>query len=237
MRRNPLVAWISLSLNLAHGVVAFGIAYLLTNLTLIYHTAAPGSAESVISAAVWIAGVIFEITFIVYVVLRKRKIRRIWRDATQATREGDFVTARALAAQLLAYWEYKLNPAPVYFAMAVASEGMEQSREAQVLYRRAGDYPPALINLGVLMLERGGNDRAAEALRRYIARVPQDLSAVVLLSIALYRGGKAEAAKGVLKKRLAQRPNSPLLKRNLEKLELGEEPALSLQPVAKPESK
>ncbi|MBP9890423.1 MAG: hypothetical protein KBG84_00835 [Planctomycetes bacterium] len=237
MRRNPLVAWISLSLNLAHGVVAFGIAYLLTNLTLIYHTAAPGSAESIVSAALWIAGVIFEITFIVYVVLRKRKIRRIWRDATQATREGDFVTARALAAQLLAYWEYKLNPAPVYFAMAVASEGMEQSREAQVLYRRAGDYPPALINLGVLMLERGGNDRAAEALRRYIARVPQDLSAVVLLSIALYRGGKAEAAKGVLKKRLAQRPNSPLLKRNLEKLELGEEPALSLQPVAKPESK
>lgn len=237
MRRNPLVAWISLSLNLAHGVVAFGIAYLLTNLTLIYHTAAPGSAESIVSAALWIAGVIFEITFIVYVVLRKRKIRRIWRDATQATRQGDFVTARALAAQLLAYWEYKLNPAPVYFAMAVASEGMEQSREAQVLYRRAGDYPPALINLGVLMLERGGNDRAAEALRRYIARVPQDLSAVVLLSIALYRGGKTEAAKGVLKKRLAQRPNSPLLKRNLEKLELGEEPALSLQPVAKPESK
>ena len=237
MRRNPIVGWISLSLNLAHGVVAFGIAYLLTNLTLIYHTAAPGSAESIVSAALWIAGVIFEITFIVYVVLRKRKIRRIWRDATQATREGDFVTARALAAQLLAYWEYKLNPAPVYFAMAVASEGMEQSREAQVLYRRAGDYPPALINLGVLMLERGGNDRAAEALRRYIARVPQDLSAVVLLSIALYRGGKAEAAKGVLKKRLAQRPNSPLLKRNLEKLELGEEPALSLQPVAKPESK
>ena len=237
MRRNPIVGWISLSLNLAHGVIAFGIAYLLTNLTLIYHTAAPGSAESIVSAALWIAGVIFEITFIVYVVLRKRKIRRIWRDATQATREGDFVTARALAAQLLAYWEYKLNPAPVYFAMAVASEGMEQSREAQVLYRRAGDYPPALINLGVLMLERGGNDRAAEALRRYIARVPQDLSAVVLLSIALYRGGKAEAAKGVLKKRLAQRPNSPLLKRNLEKLELGEEPALSLQPVAKPESK
>lgn len=237
MKRNPLVAWISLSLNLAHGVVAFGVAYLLTNLTLIYHTAAPGSAESIISGALWVAGVVFEIAFIVYVVLRKRKIRRIWRDATQATREGDFVTARALAAQLLAYWEYKLNPAPVYFAMAVASEGMEQSREAQVLYRRAGDYPPALINLGVLMLERGGNDRAAEALRRYIARVPQDLSAVVLLSIALYRGGKAEAAKGVLKKRLAQRPNSPLLKRNLEKLELGEEPALSLQPVAKPESK
>lgn len=237
MKRNPLVAWISLSLNLAHGVVAFGVAYLLTNLTLIYHTAAPGSAESIISGALWVAGVVFEIAFIVYVVLRKRKIRRIWREATQSTRDGDFATARALAAQLLSYWEYKLNPAPVYYAMAVASEGLEQSREAQVLYRRAGDYPPALINLGVLMLERGGNDRAAEALRRYIARVPQDLSAVVLLSMALYRLGKMEAAKGVLKKRLAQRPNSPLLKRNIEKLERGEEPVLSLQPVAKPESK
>ncbi|MCC6152056.1 MAG: hypothetical protein IT461_17530 [Planctomycetes bacterium] len=237
MRRNPLVAWISLSLNLAHGVVAFGIAYLLTNLTLIYHTAAPGSADSIMAGALWIAGAIFEVAFVAYVILRKRKMRRIWRMATQATRDGDFATARALAVQLLAYWEYKLNPAPVFFAMAVASEGMDQTREAQVLYRRAGDYPPALINLGVLMLERGGNDRAAEALRRYIARVPQDLSAVVLLSIALHRSGKNEAAKGVLKKRLEQRPNSPLLKRNLEKLEQGEEPALSLQPVAKPESK
>lgn len=237
MKRNPLVGWISLSLNLAHGVVAFGVAWMLTNLTLVYFHAAPGSTESILAAAAWVMGVIFEGAFVVYVVLRKRRIRRIWREATQATRDGDFATARALAAQLLAYWEYKLNPAPVFFAMAVASEGLGEWHQAQVLYRRAGDYPPALINLGVLMLERGGNDRAAEALRRYIARVPQDLSAVVLLSIALYRGGKIEPAKGVLKKRLAERPNSPLLKRNLEKLEQGEEPALSLQPVAKPESR
>ena len=46
-----------------------------------------------------------------------------------------------------------------------------------------------------------------------------------------------DAARGVLKKRLAERPNSPLLKRNLEKLELGEEPALALQPVGKPQAK
>ncbi len=237
MRRNPIVGWISLSLNLAHGVIAFGIAYMLTNLTLVYSTAAPGSVESLIAGALWIAGAIFEIAFVAYVILRKRKIRRIWRDATQATRDGDFATARALAAQLLSYWEYNVNAAPAFFAMAVASEGLDEWRQAQVLYRRCGDYPPALINLGVLMLERGGNERAAESLRRYIARVPQDLSAVVLLSIALYRGGKLEAAKGVLKKRLAERPNSPLLKRNIEKLEQGEEPALALQPVAKPAAK
>ncbi len=228
MKQRHVVGWLPMSLHLAHALVAFSVAYILSYLTLVWNHAAPGSLESVLAAVLWAAGAIFEVSFVVYFVLRRRKIRRLWADATIATRDNDFATARALAAQLLSYWEYTLNPAPAYYAMAIASEGLGQSREAAVLYRRCGDYPPALLNLGVLMLERGANDRAAEALRRFVVRTPTDLASLVLLSLALYRSGKVDAAKGVLKKRLAERPNSPLLKRNLERLEQGEEPALSV---------
>lgn len=235
MKRSHFVSWLPVALHLAHALVVFGLAYALTSLTILWHHAAPNSTESLLFGAAWIGGAILELALVVYLFLRKARIKRIWADATTATRSGDFATARALAAQLLAYWEYTLNPAPAYYAMAVASEGMGEGREAAVLYRRAGDYPPALLNLGVLLLERGANDRAAEALRRYMARTQQDLSSVVLLSMALYRSGKIEAAKGVLRKKLAERPASPLLKRNLERLDRGEEPALFEAVKGKPD--
>ncbi len=107
------------------------------------------------------------------------------------------------------------------------AEAQEDWRNAALLYRRCGDYPPALLNLGVLMLLRGSNDRAAEALRKFSARVPDDTSSAIMLAMALYRGGKIDAALSTLRSRLARRPSSPLLKKNIERLERGEEPALT----------
>lgn len=208
--------------------MAGGLGYIAAYSATIYTSSAPGSPEHLFWLSAVIVLVVFEAAFLAYIVLRKRRIRSLWRQARELAAAEHFVEARALLLQLGHYMEYRLRPEPLFCALAAAAEGLGQWREAAIYYRRCGDYPPALLNLGVLMLLRGSNDRAAEALRKFNARVPEDTSSAIMLAMALYRSGKVDAALSTLRSRLARRPNSPLIKRNIERLEQGEEPALTI---------
>ncbi|MCA8947775.1 MAG: hypothetical protein KDB29_16185, partial [Planctomycetes bacterium] len=118
--------------------------------------------------------------------------------------------------------------APVLFALGSVAEGQGNEREAMVLYRRCGDFPAALRAMGLLQLERGLNESAADALRKLVARRPQDVFSTVLLALALFRSGSQEASRRVLERALEARPKSEMLRVNLSRVELGEEPVFEL---------
>lgn len=229
MRRPlPSPSWQLYLFHLGHGLVAGGVGYVAAYSATIYTASAPGSPEHLFWLMAAIALIVFEVAFLAYIVLRRRRMRRLWRDAQALAKSERYAEAKGMLLQLSHYMEYRIRPEPLYVALASVAEGLGEWREAAVFYRRCGDYPPALLNLGVLMLLRGSNNRAAEALRKFSARVPQDTSSAIMLAMALYRSGKVDAALSTLRSRLARRPNSPLLKRNVERLEAGEEPALTI---------
>ena len=210
--RLPSPTWQIYPLHLAHGLVAGGVGYIAAYSATVYMASGPSSPEGVFWLAVSAALGIFEAAFLAYVILRKRRMRQLWRDAQALVKAHQFAEAKAMLLQLGHYVEYRIRPEPLFLALAAVAEGTHEWREAAIWYRRCGDYPPALLNLGVMMLLRGGNDRAAEALRRFSARVPEDTSSAIMLAMALYRSGKIDAALSTLRSRLARRPNSPLLK-------------------------
>ncbi|MCC6573981.1 MAG: tetratricopeptide repeat protein [Planctomycetes bacterium] len=214
--------------HVGHGLVAAGVGYIAAFSATAYSHTAPGSPEHIFWLATSASLIIFEAAFIVYVVARRRRMKRLWKDAEALTRAHQYDAARANLLQLTNYMEYRLKPERVFLSLGALAEAQEDWREAALCYRRCGDYPPALLNLGVLMLLRGANDRAAEALRKFSARVPEDTSSAIMLAMALYRSGKIDAALSTLRSRLARRPSSPLLKKNVERLERGEEPALTI---------
>lgn len=211
--------------------MAGGLGYAFAYSAVLYVAAEPGSTRSTlaISAAVCLAT--FETGFLVWLIMRRIKMRRLWREAAQLSYQKQFAESREVLVQLLEFPEYKLNPASVLFALGVASEALGETRQAQRLYRRAGDYPPALQALGLLLLEQGINQRAAQVLRKAAARRPDDLPLATALAMALFRAGRVDAAVSTLESRLRRRPNSRLLKQNLERLEAGEEPSLQVAPA------
>jgi tetratricopeptide (TPR) repeat protein len=222
--------------HLSHGLVAFGVAYALSSTAALWWHAAPGSRQSWLALAGVVALGIFEVAFVAYVLLRRRRMRSLWKDAEALTRARRFDEAREALLQLSAYLEHQMRPENVLISLARVSEAMGDSREAIKLYRQAGDDPAALINLGVLLLEQGLNERAAAAFRRFMALAPGEQTVPVMHAIALYRAGKRDAAMSTLQARLAKRPNALLLKRNVERLARGEEPSLQVRDTGKPES-
>ncbi len=215
-------------LHLAHGLIAGGVGYMLAYAAVIYTYSEPGSARSNVAIFAAIALALFEVAFFVYLVLRRRRLRRLWAEAAELLKREQFEAARATLIELLGYAEYKLAPQPVLFALGSCAEAMDNQREAMVLYRRCGDFTPALRAIGMLQLERGLNESAADALRKLVARRPQDTLSVVLLALALFRMGSHEAAMRVLQRGLERRPKSEMLRVNLERVERGEEPGFEL---------
>ena len=220
--------WLPISLHLAHGLVAGGIGYMLAYAAVLYTHATPGSIESTVAILATAALAIFEIAFFAYLILRRRRMRRLWAEAANLIRREEWQAARYTLKELLRYPEYRLAPAPVLFALGSCAEGSGEQREAMVLYRRCGQFPAALRAIGLLQLQRGLPESAAEALRKLVARRPEDTLAVVLLSLALVRGGQREAAIKVLQRALEKRPKSEMLKQNLARIERADEPGFEL---------
>lgn len=229
MKRPPQTpSWLPLILHLAHGLIAGGVGYMLAYAAVIYTAAEPGSTQSNVAIFAAAALAVFEVAFFVYVILRRRRMRRLWAEAAALLKREEFEAARIPLMDLLGYTEYKLAPQPVLFALGSCAEGMGNEREAMVLYRRCGDYVPSLRAIGMLQLKRGLNESAAEALRKIVARHPGDLFSVVFLSLALFRTGAHEVAAKVLKRALERRPKSEMLRVNLARVESGEEPGFEL---------
>lgn len=220
--------WMPLTLHLAHGLIAGGVGYMLAYSAVIYTYAEPGSARSNVAIFAAVGLGLFEVAFFVYLVLRRRRLRKLWAEAAKLLRRDEFEAARGTLIELLGYAEYKLAPQPVLFALGSCTEAMGNQREAMVLYRRCGDFAPALRAIGMLQLERGLNDSAAEALRKLVARRPQDTFSVVLLSLALFRMGSHDVSARVLRRGLEKRPKSEMLRVNLSRVERGAEPGFDL---------
>lgn len=196
---------------------------------VIYMHAEPGSVRSLVAVFALAALVVFEIAFIAYLILRKRKMRRLWAEASELIKGEQWEAAQVTLQQLLGYPEYRLAPAPVLFALGSCHEGQGNERAALVLYRRCGDFPAALRARGLLQLERGLNESAAEALRKLVARRPDDTFSTILLALALFRAGSHSAARKVLERALEKRPKSEMLRVNLSRVEEGNEPSFDLQ--------
>jgi tetratricopeptide (TPR) repeat protein len=218
--------WLPASLHLGHGLLAGGGGYLLAYTAASAWSAEPGGARALTAVAAVLALIVFEAALLTYVILRRRRMKRLWREAADFLRRNEFEAARLSLAQLLRYAEYRMAPQPVLFAMGAAAEAMGDEREALVLYRRCGPFTPAVRAIGLLQLHRGMNDSAAEAFRKLVARRPDDTLGNVLLALALVRGGNAAAAQKVLERAVARRPRAGLLRVNLERVKRGEEPAL-----------
>lgn len=225
----PKPSWIISLLHLAHAALVFGGFYLLSALSTLYLRTAPADPLGWLLLFALIALGIVEVGLVSYLYLRRQRIRRLWKDGERLARAGRFEESREALVQLSAYIEYQLTPEPLHCALAAASEGLNDTRAAMLLYRRCGDYPPALVNLGVLALQQGLYARAVESFRRAMARMPGDSLLPVMLAMAHYRAGNIEAARSTIKARLALRPNALLYKQNLERLERGEEPSFSVQ--------
>jgi len=220
-------------LHLAHGLVAFGAGYLLAHSAVLYNAAAPGSTEANTYLAASIGLTLFEIGYFAYVIARRRRLRNLWREAAQLVRSDKFESAKLPLMELLSYSEYSLSPQSVLFALGACEEGLGRHREALVMYRRCGDFEPAVRAIGMLQLERGFNGAAADALRKLVSRRADDVISAVLLALALVRGGHHDAATRALKRALEQRPKSEMLLQNLSRVENGEEPALNIERRAK----
>lgn len=229
MKRLPQTpSWLPVSLHFAHALVAGGVGYVAGFAAVIYMHAEPGSVRSLIAIFAVIALGVFEISFIAYLILRRRKMRRLWADASELIKREQWEAAQITLQQLLRYPEYRLAPAPVLFALGSCHEGRGNEHAALVLYRRCGDFPAALRARGLLQLERGLNDSAADALRKLVARRPDDTFSTVLLAVALFRGGGHSAARKVLERALERRPKSEMLRVNLSRVDKGEEPSFDL---------
>jgi len=229
MKRLPQTpSWLPITLHLAHGLIAGGVGYMAAYAAVIYTHTEPGSMRSSIAILSSAGLIVFEIAFFAYLILRRRRMRRLWAEASEMIKREEWQVARYTLKELLKYSEYKLAPAPVLFALGSVEEGQGNEREAMVLYRRCGEFPAALRAMGLLQLERGLNDSAADALRKLVARRPQDTFSVVLLALALYRAGNRSAAKKVLERALERRPKSEMLRVNLSRVENGEEPVFEL---------
>ncbi|MBX3474229.1 MAG: tetratricopeptide repeat protein [Planctomycetes bacterium] len=226
-------SWLPTVLHLAHGMIAFGAGYLLSNAAVLYMAAAPGSTESLVYLAGAIALAMFEAGFLAWIFLRRRRLRNLWREAAALTRAEKFEQARLPLLDILAFNEYRMRPQPVLFALGACDEGLGRHRQALVFYRRCGEFEPAQRAIGMLQLERGLPEAAAEAMRKVVARHPDDVIAVVVLAIALTRGGHMEAAARVIKRALELRPKSEMLRQNLSRVESGQEPALTIDRKAK----
>lgn len=235
MKRAPQPpGWLPALLHLSHGLIAGGVGYMLAYAAVIYSAAEPGSVHSMVAVLCSVALAIFEIGFFAYIILRRRRMKRLWREAGALTKAGSFEAAEIPLLELLTYAEYRLRPQPVLFALGAAAEGRELEREATVLYRRAGDYPPALRALGMLQLERGLNEGATQTLRKLLAKQPGDTFSTVLLALAQFRSGQREAAASTLRNALERRPKSEMLRVNLARVEAGDEPGFDVK--AKTES-
>jgi tetratricopeptide (TPR) repeat protein len=228
--------WLPGLLHLAHGVIAGSAGYMLAYAATVYLVAEPGSTRGTMALIAVIALAIFEGAFLVYWIARRRRIKRLWREAAACLRRDDYEGAQIRLIELSSFMEYRASPQPVLFALGAALEGLGEEREALIMFRRCGDFPPALRAIGVLQLERGLHDSAADALRRLVAKHPYDSSAVVALALALVRGGHHSAAEKVLKRALEKRPKSEMLRVNLARVQRGEEPAFELDagPTTKP---
>ncbi|MBZ0137199.1 MAG: hypothetical protein K8I27_12605 [Planctomycetes bacterium] len=230
MKRLPHTpSWLLVSLHLAHGLIAAGVGYMAGYAAVIYMHAEPGSVRSLVAVFAIGALVVFEVGFIAYLIMRRRKMRRLWGDASALIKREQWEAARITLQQLLGYPEYRLAPAPVLFALGSCHEGQGNDREAMVLYRRCGEFPAALRARGLLQLERGLNESAAEALRSLVARRPDDTFSTVLLALALVRSGSHSAAQKLLERALERRPKSEMLRMNLSRVEKGEEPSFDLE--------
>ena len=221
--------WLPSALHLAHGLIAGGAGYMLARAAVLYNYAEPGSPRATGALLAIVLLTLFEVGYVAFLLARRSKVRRLWREADAAMRNGKFEAAEFLLVQLLRFTDYRIGPQPVLFALGSAKEGMGQDREAAVLYRRCGDYPPALTALALLQLRRGHNLRAAEALRKLLARRPGETAGTVLLAVALFRNGSGEAAARVLRRALEQRPKSEMLRQNLSRVESGTEPSLLIE--------
>lgn len=220
--------WLPGLLHLAHGLVAGGVGYMLAYAGTMWWASEPGSPRAALVLAAALALAVFEGAFFVFWIARRRRMRRLWRDAAAALKREDYQSAQVHLLELAGFLEYRMAPQPVLFSLGVAHEGMGNEREALVLYRRCGDFAPSLRAIGMLQLSRGLNESAAEALRRLVAKYPQDLSATIALTLALVRGGHAGAAEKVLHRALEKRPKSEMLKVNLQRVKEGKEPAFEL---------
>ncbi|MBK9976122.1 MAG: hypothetical protein IPP14_15215 [Planctomycetes bacterium] len=222
-------AWLPSMLHIAHGLIAGGAGYLLARSAVLYLAAAPGSPESLLYLSASAGLTLFELAYLAYIWVRRRRLRNLWRDAARLTRAEQFEAAQLPLIELLTFTEYRLSPQPVLFALGACAEGQGKHREALVLYRRCGDFEPAVRAIGMLQLERGFNEGAAEALRKLIARHPGDVITAVLLGLALVRGGHRDAAERVLKRALELRPKSAMLVQNLLRVQTGQEPGLQIE--------
>lgn len=221
--------WLPSALHIAHGLIAGGAGYMLARAAVLYNHAEPGSPRATGALLAIVLLTLFETGYVAYLLAKRSKVRRLWREADAAMRAGKFDAAEYLLLQLLRFSDYRLGPQPVLFALGSAKEGLGQDREAAVLYRRCGDYPPALTALAMLQLQRGQNLQAADALRKLLAKRPGETAATVLLALALFRAGSAEAAARALRRALEQRPKSEMLRQNLSRVESGTEPSLVIE--------
>lgn len=226
-------AWLPALFHLAYGLIAGGLGYALAYSAVQYNHAAPGSTEAVALLGASVLITLLEISFLAYLWALRRKMRGLWREAARLIDEDKFEQAQTPLIELLQYRHYRMAPQPVLFALGACAEGQGKHREALVLYRRCAGYEPAMRAIGMLQLERGMNESAAEALRKLIARNPDDIISAVLLALALMRGGHGDAASRGLKRALERRPKSELLRQNLARVERGEEPSLTIERKAK----
>ncbi|MDC1141995.1 hypothetical protein OAU50_02810 [Planctomycetota bacterium] len=220
--------WLPATLHIAHGLVAGGVGYMLSYAGVLYWHAEPHSKRGYLLLAAAIILALFEVSFFVYLALRKRKMRHAWADAAKYLKQDEFHAARISLLELLQYPEYKYAPAPVLFALGTVEQQLGNERQAQILYRRCGDFPAALKALGMMLIGNGNYHRASVVLRKLVGRAPTDAFANLLLANALFLNGKRGAAEKVIYKALELRPKSQLLRNNLERVQDGVAPTTEL---------
>jgi predicted Zn-dependent protease len=220
--------WLPATLHIAHGLVAGGVGYMLSYAGVLYWHAEPHSKRGYMLLALAIILALFEVSLFIYLAARKYKMRRAWADAAKYLKQDEFQAARISLLELLQYPEYKYSPAPVLFALGTVEQQLGHERQAQVLYRRCGDFPVALKALGMLLIEKSNFHRASVVLRKLVGRAPDDAFANLLLANALFQDGKRGAAEKVIQRALERRPKSQLLRNNLERVQEGITPSTEL---------
>lgn len=220
--------WLPVLLHFAHALIAVGVGYSASYAAVVYWYSEAGSLRSLLALTGTAAFGVFEIGLLAWMILRRRRMRNLWKEASKAIRDESWEVAKLALTELLTYSEYRLSPQPVLFALGAVAEGEDDSRKALTLYRQCGDFPASLRQIGLMQLERGLNDSAADAFRKLLAKRPNDTLAAVMLALALVRNRSRDAAIKLLQRQLEKRPKSKLLRVNLDRIERGIEPELRL---------
>lgn len=199
-------------------VVCWGLA-----MTGAFFVAGGGSliqGAGVIALLVLVLGA--EVGLAVHLISRRRKINALIQSARRALAEQRPNDARHSLAGLFRYVEYRANPAQVLFGLGVADLLDGEIDRAQLLLRRAGNYPAALELRAIIMLNQGMISHASKLMATVVAMRPQRMESWVTLAACEQAAGREDGALQLLEAAIKKWPSSFQIRRALDGLKRGD---------------